>query len=265
MIRAKGAEFTNRGEAAPFFAAKRPKLFYAPQRAHFFLPQGEVLPSPPFSFRRRSRHGASAPRRKCGVRRREPVCRATGVYSIKRGPRCAARSGEQRERAAGAVQERTRQGHRCPLSYTKHKWAPGPPQSRRFCGSAMRHRTAGRARFASAASAAQDGGSSRNGATRVHSIGVPAAHSAAGNGTMFPRKPLLPGQEISAPSLVPRHLRRGAKKRSMKDRFLLFLFYSTSPYLTLMRSSFSSRGSPPIQRKRAVAAPRTRSTGTPVR
>ena len=64
----------------------------------------------------------------------------------------------------------------------------------------MRHRTAGRARFASAASAAQDGGSSRNGATRVHPIGVPAAHSAAGNGTMFPRKPLLFGRGILARS-----------------------------------------------------------------
>ena len=60
----------------------------------------------------------------------------------------------------------------------------------------MRHRIAGRARFTSAASATQDGGSSRNGATRVHPIGVPAAHSAAGNGTMFPRQPLLFGRGI---------------------------------------------------------------------
>ena len=37
-------------------------------------------------------YGASAPRRECGVRRREPLCGATGVYSIKR-PRCAVRSG----------------------------------------------------------------------------------------------------------------------------------------------------------------------------
>ena len=29
---------------------------------------------------------ASAPRRECGVRRREPECRATGVYQIERGP-----------------------------------------------------------------------------------------------------------------------------------------------------------------------------------
>ena len=78
----------------------------------------------------------------------------------------------------------------CPTRSAK---GPLDPQSRHFCGNAVRHRTAGRARFASAASAAQDGGSSRNGATRVHSIGVPTA-SAAGNGTMFPRKPLLLGQ-----------------------------------------------------------------------
>ena len=45
----------------------------------------------------------------------------------------------------------------------------------------------------SAASAAQDGGSSRNGATRVHPIGAPAAF-AAGKGTMFPRQPLLWGR-----------------------------------------------------------------------
>ena len=30
---------------------------------------------------------ASAPRRECGVGRREPVCRATGVCQMKRGPR----------------------------------------------------------------------------------------------------------------------------------------------------------------------------------
>ena len=40
----------------------------------------------PFSFPRRSRHGPSGPRRKCGVRRREPLCGATGVYQIKGAP-----------------------------------------------------------------------------------------------------------------------------------------------------------------------------------
>ena len=31
-------------------------------------------------------HGPSGPRRECGVERREPVVRATGVYQMKRGP-----------------------------------------------------------------------------------------------------------------------------------------------------------------------------------
>ena len=31
-------------------------------------------------------YGASAPRRECGVRRREPECRATGVHQIKGAP-----------------------------------------------------------------------------------------------------------------------------------------------------------------------------------
>ena len=165
-------------------------------KAADLTPSKRGASQPPFSFRRRSRHGASAPRRKCGVRRREPLCGATGVYSIKRGPRCAARSGEQRERAAGAVQERTRQGEPRMSATPEDEDGPLDPQSRHFCGNAVRHRIAGRARFASAASAAQDGGSSRNGATRVHPIGVPAAHSAAGNGTMFPRKPLLFGRGL---------------------------------------------------------------------
>ena len=48
------------------------------------------------------------------------------------------------------------------FAYLKLKCAPAPPQSRHFCGNAVRHRTAGRARF--------DGG------------------------TMFPRQPLLLGR-----------------------------------------------------------------------
>ena len=35
----------------------------------------------------------------------------------------------KRERAAGAVQERTRQGHGSPMPYMKRERAPGPPQS----------------------------------------------------------------------------------------------------------------------------------------
>ena len=140
----------------------RPNLSMRPEGA-LLTPSKRGASQPPVLF-----SAAEPPRRFCaaptsvGVRRRKPVCRATGVYSIKKGPRCAARSGKQRERAAGAVQERKRQGHQGSMPYMKREWAPGPPQSRRFCGSAMRHRTAGRARF--------DGG------------------------TMFPRKPLLFGQ-----------------------------------------------------------------------
>ena len=53
--------------------------------------------SGPFSFRRRSRHGPSGPRRKCGVRRREPLCGATGVYEIKRAPAALCAVGNKRE------------------------------------------------------------------------------------------------------------------------------------------------------------------------
>ena len=79
-------------------------------------PPGGRTDGPTISFRRRSRHGASAPRRQCGVRRREPVGRATGVYSIKRGPHCAARSGEQRDGAAWRYQRKIVGGHEayCP-------------------------------------------------------------------------------------------------------------------------------------------------------
>ena len=116
-------------KAAPLFCREAALIYLCGQRPHFFQKRFQALnisrhgrgtgvthtpgggrSAPPFSFPRRSRHGASAPRRKCGVRRREPVGRATGVYSIKRGPHCAARGGEQRERAAGAVQETKRQG-----------------------------------------------------------------------------------------------------------------------------------------------------------
>ena len=53
--------------------------------------------SGPFSFRRRSRHGPSAPRRECGVRRREPLCGATGVYQIKGAPAALCAVGNKRE------------------------------------------------------------------------------------------------------------------------------------------------------------------------
>ena len=49
-------------------------------------------------------YGASAPRRECGVRRREPLCGATGVYSIKRGtPLRRAQWGGEKTAPVGAV------------------------------------------------------------------------------------------------------------------------------------------------------------------
>ena len=99
------------------------------------------------------------------------------------------------------------------------------PESRRFCGSAVRHRPACRARFASAASAAQDGGSSRNGATGVHPIGAPAAF-AAGKGTMFPRKPLLWGRGdfrlLFSLLILAAQKRRISKTRPMGAGFAFF-------------------------------------------
>ena len=67
---------------------------------------------------------------------------------------------------------------RTPVCSPRRAAQRGPLQSRRFCGSAVRHRAAGRRDLPSAASAAQDGGSSKNGATIVHFIGVPAGPTA---------------------------------------------------------------------------------------
>ena len=53
--------------------------------------------SGPFSFRRRSRLGPSGPRRECGVRRREPLCGATGVYQIKGAPAALCAVGSKKE------------------------------------------------------------------------------------------------------------------------------------------------------------------------
>ena len=67
---------------------------------------------------------------------------------------------------------------RTPVCSPRRAALRGPLQSRRFCGSAVRHRAAGRRDLPSAASAAQDGGSSKNGATIVHFIGIPAVPTA---------------------------------------------------------------------------------------
>ena len=86
------------------------KLFCAPQRAQTLPPPRGVLPSPPFSFRWRSRHGPSGPRRECGVDAGSPCVGRPESIQSKGAPTALCAVGEQRERAAGAVQERTRQG-----------------------------------------------------------------------------------------------------------------------------------------------------------
>ena len=72
------------------------------------------------------------PRRKCGVRRREPANRAAGVYGIQRGPRKIEDFVIRRFCAAPQVRRPT-QGAR--ISGDRSLWNPEvPPQNRRFCG-----------------------------------------------------------------------------------------------------------------------------------
>ena len=110
------------------FACLKPKCAPAPHSARrkrlhparwgsrgaFHLLVGQSASSPlvrslldrssgPFSFRRRSRHGSSGPRRKCGVRRREPLCGATGVYQIKGAPAALCAVGNKREWGLGST------------------------------------------------------------------------------------------------------------------------------------------------------------------
>ena len=78
---------------------------------HSSLPLWHASSYPPGAFSlgplqrnrlgRRSRHGPSGPRRKCGVRRREPLCGATGVYQIKGAPAALCAVGNKREWGAG--------------------------------------------------------------------------------------------------------------------------------------------------------------------
>ena len=106
--RAAGWKIPLRGTGVPRRA--RPNFSMRPEGADL-TPSKRGASQPPILFSaaqppRRYR----TPRRKCGVRRREPLCGATGVYSIKRAPAALGAAGNKRERAAGAVQERTRQG-----------------------------------------------------------------------------------------------------------------------------------------------------------
>ena len=79
------------GVQGPVFASSRAVILGVP--GAFLLDRSSGL----FSFRRRSRHGPSGPRRKCGVRRREPLCGATGVYQIKGAPAALCAVGSKKE------------------------------------------------------------------------------------------------------------------------------------------------------------------------
>ncbi len=79
--------------------------FHLPVEHYGFTPPGAFslgpLQRPVLFSLRRSRCGASAPRRECGVRRREPLCGATGVYQIKGDPAALCAVGNKREWGAG--------------------------------------------------------------------------------------------------------------------------------------------------------------------
>ena len=91
------AEMPRLGVQGPVFASSRAVILGVP--GAFLLDRSSGL----FSFRRRSRHGPSGPRRKCGVRRREPLCGATGVYQIKGAPAASRAVGNKREWGAGST------------------------------------------------------------------------------------------------------------------------------------------------------------------
>ena len=105
-----GPSFSMRPKAAIFTPSKRgasqpPILFCSPLRT---AQRGPLL----FDRLRSPHTGAPCVER-----------RTCGAAQMGRGG-FAARDG-----AAGAVQERTRQGHRSPISYMKREWAPGPTHS----------------------------------------------------------------------------------------------------------------------------------------
>ena len=133
------------------FRAERGQTFLCAPKGADVTPSKRGASQPPilFSAAQPPRPFWAAPT-SVGVRRREPGCGATVVYSIKKGPHCAVRSGGTKRTGRWSGPREN---------------APGG-QSRHFCGNAVRHRIAGRARF--------DGG------------------------TMFPRKPLLFGRGILA-------------------------------------------------------------------
>ena len=158
-----------RPKAALFSPSKRgafgPTIsFYAAKGRAFSFPRGSA-PSPPFSFVPHCAGRSGGPFNLIDSGRPTQGLPASNAALAARPRWAVAASPPKREQAAGAVQEksaRDTEDHRP----TGSKNGPLDPQSRHFCGNAVRHRTAGRARF--------DGG------------------------TMFPRKPLLFGRGILA-------------------------------------------------------------------
>ena len=96
--------------------------------------------------------GPSGPRRECGVRRRKPVCRATGVYQIKGAPAkskilwAAQQPSALLGRAASAAFDG---GSPC-VGRPESIKSKGSPQNRRFCGAKKQKKTARCAAFSGA-------------------------------------------------------------------------------------------------------------------
>ena len=118
-----------RGDASSAPQA-RPNLSLRPKAALLSSPRGSAF-GPPFSFPRRSRHGPSGPRRKCGVRRREPLCGATGVYQIKGAPAALCAVGNKRERAAWRSKRKAPGGMRVSATPEEEDGPLDPQQSLR--------------------------------------------------------------------------------------------------------------------------------------
>ena len=74
-------------------------------------------------------HGPSGPRRKCGVRRREPAPRATGVYQIKGATAAPRAVGNKETVPPGGTREKSSGPGSWP-SYMKPKRAPTPHRAR---------------------------------------------------------------------------------------------------------------------------------------
>ena len=101
---------------------------FCARRAHFLSPPRGVLPSPPFSFRRRSRHGASTPRRRVSASDAGSPCVGRPESIQSKGAPTAPRSGEQRDGAAWRYQRKI-VGARLPVILPEAKMRPDTPQS----------------------------------------------------------------------------------------------------------------------------------------